>query len=134
MNFNFESRFLKLRKLNQVDFRDDLAHYQMGGYSKLGTPKRHILKPYPLGGDGRSTPMLRDSNLSKIEQLKTLLLSLLAWGHPNGKQNDSTRIGYNDSLTLIHTDWVNSKVLEICYEISQKKNHKSFHMCGATYI
>ena len=78
MNFNFESRFLKLRKLNQVDFRDDLAHYQMGGYSKLGTPKSHILKPYPLGGDGRSTPMLRDSNLSKIEQQKTLLLSLFS--------------------------------------------------------
>ena len=71
-----------MRKLNQVDFRDDLVHYQMGGYSKLGTPKSHVLKPYPLGGDGRSTPMLRDSkllcNLSKLEQLKIFLLSLFS--------------------------------------------------------
>ena len=47
----------------------------MGGYSKIETPKGHILKPYPLGGDGRSTPMSRDSNIS-LKKEQTLLLSL----------------------------------------------------------
>ena len=38
------------------------------------------------------------------------------------------------SLTPTETYTIGSKVLEMCYKISQKKNHKSFHMCSATYI
>ena len=50
----------------------------MAGYSKVGTPKGHILKPYPLGGDGRSTPMSWDSNLLTLNHKQTFLLSLLS--------------------------------------------------------